>query len=92
MLDLPRHLKKIRCMVSMLLFNVGSVVGFALTGVGLIEIKSKAPSSYLMVCGNNCMKCCPFGLVDPSTIWNINVYLMSASEDFSLLIPNRYQR
>ena len=45
-----------------------------------------------MVCGNNCMKCCPFCLVDLSTIWKINVYLMSASEDFTLLFPSRYQQ
>ena len=57
-----------------------------------IKRKSKAPSSYLMVCGNNCIKCCPFCLVDLSTIWKINVYLMSASEEFTLRFPNRYQR
>ena len=35
------------------------------------------------------MKCCPFCLVDLSTIWKINVYSMSASEGFTLLFPNR---
>ena len=61
---------------------------------GIIKLipKSKAPSSYLMVCGNYCMKCCSLCLVELSTIWKINVYLMSPSNDFTLLFPNRYQR
>ena len=55
-------------------------------------IKSKAPSSYLVECGNYCMKCCSLCLVELSTIWKINVYLMPPSNDFTLLFPNRYQR
>ena len=45
-----------------------------------------------MVCGNYCMKCRLLCLVELSTIWKINVYLMSPSNDFTLLFPNWYQR
>ena len=45
-----------------------------------------------MVCGNYCMKCCRLCLVELSTIWKINVYLTSPSNDFTLLSPNRYYR
>ena len=45
-----------------------------------------------MVCGNYCMKCRLLCLVELSTIWKINVYLMSPSNDFTLLFPNRYRR
>ena len=58
----------------------------------IFKFKSKAPSSYLMVCGNYCMKCCRLCLVELSTIWKINVYLTSPSNDFTLLSPNRYYR
>ena len=45
-----------------------------------------------MVCGNYCVKCCPLCLVELSTIWKINVYLMPPSNGFILLFPNRYRR